>query len=289
MTAPRLSTYVRLALVAAAVGNLSACVATGGYYEPAPYYASPGYYYGDYYGDYYDYWYYPAIGGYYDPRARLYMYYEHDHWIRSHALPPHYRPYLGSHVTIHSRHDRPYEDHYKHRERYAPERYKSERYRHTPSDRKDNDIWIGAPRRPTPDRDRDDRRPDNSNRDNGNRNNGDRNRNDRDQSRDFDRNRGSDRRAAPVQQQNTERMREARTENSRDRYRDSDIRRGNDQNRGASSIQPQYRERAPAAQQPPAKTQPRKDEKQRDDKRNKNDAGSQTPQPGPYDRYNNFR
>jgi len=285
MTAPRLSIYVRLALVAAAVGNLSGCVAPGGHYEPAPYYAAPGDYYGGYYGDYYDYWYYPAIGSYYDPRARLYMYYEHDHWIRSHALPPHYRPYLGNHVTVRSPHDRPYEDHYRHRERYTPERYKSDRNENGPSVRKGEDVWIGAPRRPTPDRDRDDRRPDKSNWDNGNRNNGDRDRNGSDQNRDRD----SYRRIAPVQQQNTERARETRKENAWDRYREGDVRRGNDQDRGASSTQPQYRERAPAVQQPPAKTQPRKDEKQRDDKRNKNDAGSQTPQPGPYDRYDNFR
>lgn len=164
MTSSRASTWTRLALLAAAAVGLQACAPTGYYSEPDAYYAPDADYYGNSYGDYDDYWYYPAVGAYYDPRVSLYFYYEHDHWIHARELPAHYRPYIGRHVVVRSPHDRPYAEHYRHRERYAPDRYRNVRY--TRPDRRD-EVWIGAPRRDGPERDRHDDHRGNDRNDNG--------------------------------------------------------------------------------------------------------------------------
>ena len=147
-----LSTYTRIALVAAVAGVMTACASAPHYYDPDPYYSPRAVYY--------DYWYYPAIGGYYDPRARIYIYYEHNHWIRARALPTHVRPYLGHHVTVRSPHERPYEENPRHREHYLPERYRKP----DPAHRGDH-AWIGAPRQPSPQRDHDNRRTESGDRD----------------------------------------------------------------------------------------------------------------------------
>lgn len=139
-----LSSYARIALVAAVAMLMSACAHTRNGYEPYPYHAP--------HATYYDYWYYPAVGSYYDTRTHYYIYYEHDRWVRARALPPHLRPHLGSHVTVRSPHDRPHEQHSRHREQYVPERYRKS----SPGDRR-NDVWLGPPRKDTPARARDDR------------------------------------------------------------------------------------------------------------------------------------
>lgn len=140
MRAPPLSTSARILILTAAALVLTACAhgRDDYYYAPAPYYGSGV--------THYDYWYYPAIGCYYDPHARVYLYYEHDRWVRARALPPRLRPHLGAHVTVRVPHDRPYEEHQRHRERYKPERYRDT----VPYDR-DGDVWLGPPRRePSP-------------------------------------------------------------------------------------------------------------------------------------------
>lgn len=140
---------VRLAVLAATVIALTACAhgRDDRYYAPAPY-PAPGM-------AYHDYWYYPAIGCYYDTHAHVYIYYERDHWVRARALPPHLRPHLGRHVTVRSPHDRPYEDHDRHRQQYAPERYRDA----APGGGRP-DVWLGPPRREPAPRDRDERRRD---------------------------------------------------------------------------------------------------------------------------------
>ncbi len=152
MKSHRLSTHARIALVAAVAGVMTACASAPHYYEPGPYYSPRTVYY--------DYWYYPAIGSYYDPRARIFIYYEHDHWIRARALPTHIRPYLGHHVTVRSPHERPYEENHRHREQYLPKRYRKP----DPAHRGD-DAWIGAPRRPSPQSDREVRHTESGDRD----------------------------------------------------------------------------------------------------------------------------
>lgn len=221
MTTSRVLTAVRLALSALVAGALMACAPTRDYayesdrdyYESAPYYGP--------HAAYYDYWYYPEAGFYYDPRIRIYIYQEHDHWIRSPRLPPHLHSHRGGHVTVRSPHDRPYEDHLRHRDRYAPERddrkrydqrhydpkrydpkrYDQKRYDQQFDDRqryksdspghRDGEARIGAPRQPIPDRHpRDDRRRYDDRRDG----------NVQDQDRGRDRDHDADRRSSPALQ-----------------------------------------------------------------------------------------
>jgi hypothetical protein len=145
----RLTTCTRILLIAAIAGVMTACASAPHHYQPDPYY-SP-------HAVYYDYWYYPAIDCYYDPRTRIYIYHEQDQWIRTRALPSHVRPYLGHHVSVRSPHQRPYERNHRHRQQYLPERYT----KRDPAHRRDH-AWIGAPRQSSPPRDRDDRRPESS-------------------------------------------------------------------------------------------------------------------------------
>lgn len=146
------STFARIALVAVVAGAIMACAPVRDHREPAVYYSPRPLYY--------DYWYYPAIGSYYDPRARVYIYFEQGHWIRARELPVRVRPYLGHYVTIRSSHERPYEEHLRHREQYAPERYRAKE----PAGR-DHDVWIGVPNPPVRSRERDQRRIEPSDRD----------------------------------------------------------------------------------------------------------------------------
>lgn len=245
MKSRRLPSPVRLALMAAAVAALSACAPSRDYayerdrayyYEPEPDYYEPAEYYAPR-AEYYDYWYYPAIGAYYDPRVSVYFYYEHDHWVRSRALPPHYRSYLDHHVTVRSPHDRPYAEHNRHRQRYAPEQYRREHYKQPAHDRRNNDAWIGAPRQSNQERDRYERRQDN------------RDRNDRNQAHDRD----YDRRSASAEPQQKAPARVIRKEPARDKYRANVEPRGNQLERKSASVPQQHRERAPAAKQPPPK------------------------------------
>lgn len=253
MNASRFSTYARLALLAIAASSLSACVYNNGYHEPGSYYEPAGEYYGnyygesygdhdgDYYGDYDDYWYYPAVGAYYDPRVSLYFYYEHDHWVRARELPRHYHPHLGRHVVVRSPHDRPYAEHHRHRERYAPDRYRDERHMKPAPDRRNGDVWIGAPRRPEPERDHYERR----------RYDDDRNGNGTYRERERER----ERQPAHLQpKKDREPVRVIRKEPPQERYRDDDARRGNGRERDATSSQPRYRDQK-QIQQPKARTQ----------------------------------
>lgn len=140
-----LSTFSRTAMVAVAAVILTACVhVRDGHYEPTPHYPPQAVYY--------DYWYYPAIGCYFDIRTNYYIYFEHDRWIRVRVLPPHLRPYLGRHEIIRSPHQRPYAEHQRHQDQYPPERYKK-----TKPGEKGDDAWVGPPRTHIPDRDRRDR------------------------------------------------------------------------------------------------------------------------------------
>ena len=151
MKTRHLSTYTSIAFIAAIAGGMTACASDSLYYDPDPYY-SPRIMY-------YDFWYYPAIGAYYDPHTHIYIYYDHDHWLRARVLPPRIRPYLGHHVTVRSPHDRPYEEHHRHRQQYQPERYRERERTHH------DDVWIGAPPHQSPQHDRDDRRRDNRDQD----------------------------------------------------------------------------------------------------------------------------
>ncbi|MGD8590844.1 MAG: hypothetical protein PVG22_18630 [Chromatiales bacterium] len=144
MKSHRSSIPARIALIAAVAGLLSACVSSPYRYEPDLYHSQ--------HSVYYDYWYYPQIDSYYDPRARIYIYHEHDHWIRARTLPPRMRTHLGHHVTVRSPHDRPYEEHHRHRQQYQPERYREREHDH-----RGDESWIGAPHQQSPQRDRDDR------------------------------------------------------------------------------------------------------------------------------------
>lgn len=140
MKTNRIVASARIVVALASIGAMTACVPVYRHAEPAPYYAPRVVAY--------DYWYYPAIGTYYDPRARVYIYYEHNHWIRARVLPVHVRPYIGHYVTVRTAHDHPYDDFYKHREQYAPERYRKPDPSHH-----DKDIWLGAPRQQAPQHD----------------------------------------------------------------------------------------------------------------------------------------
>ncbi len=140
MYAYRLSNYVRIALVAAAAGVMTACAPVRDHAGPPGHHSARVLYQ--------DYWYYPAIGAYYDPRVRIYIYYEHNHWVRARNLPVHLHTYTGRHVIVHSRHERPYEEHRRHRERYAPARYAPEPEKKSPQARRARDLWVGEPRQP---------------------------------------------------------------------------------------------------------------------------------------------
>ena len=311
MKSHRLSTYARITLIAVVAVVMTACATSPGYYEPDPYY-SPRL-------AYYDYWYYPAIGAYYDPGARIYIYYEDNHWIRTRALPSRMRPYLGRHVTLRSPHDRPYEQHHRHRQRYQPERYRERDPAHH------GDVpWIGTPRQQNPQRDRNDRRSEDHDRDrNGN-----------------DRRREPERGAVPVPLRPREpptstapikrgRQAEIRREESREQDRRGDIRRNKghmkDLDRtGPNTGQPrQYRapdsrrqssktppQAVPGHRSPPTKSVPvKRDEKRQqrqnrkeetqhlyrkgDDRRGKDnndsDAASQKRQRNQFEKYEQYR
>jgi len=76
---------------------------------------------------YYDYWYYPDVQVYFDSRRGLYFYYSNNRWIETRVLPTYWRARLGSHVSIHSRYNRPYIEHGAHSRKYpphAPSRYR---------------------------------------------------------------------------------------------------------------------------------------------------------------------
>jgi hypothetical protein len=81
---------------------------------------------------YYDYWYYPDVQVYFDSRRGLYFYYSNNRWIETRVLPAYWRARLGSHVSIHSRHNRPYVEHSAHSRKYpshAPKKYRIPEYR----------------------------------------------------------------------------------------------------------------------------------------------------------------
>ena len=148
MTSSRPRTVFRLVFAGAAVA-LAGCASNGDYYygPDTAYYDQPAnhYYSGSGTGAYHertyyapashytthieqhDYWYYPEADCYYDPRVRVYMYHEHDRWVHARELPHHLRPHLSNHVVVRSRHERPYEEHAQHRERYAFSRHERER------------------------------------------------------------------------------------------------------------------------------------------------------------------
>lgn len=279
MTTQRFSLYARLALAAVAAGAISACAPTRQYYEPARYYGEPAgdyyapdreYYAPDreyyapapqysapqaYYGEYRDYWYYPAIETYYDPRVSIYIYQEHNHWVSARALPPHLRPRLGHHVTVRSPHDRPYADHHRHRERYAsgrrdPERYDADRhdgkrYKKTPPVRTRDNGRYDAPRQPLAERDRHQRRENDGNR-NWQNKNGQDNVSPRGRHPDFS--------AAPGRNKDAQRVREIRKDEPRNNRREQSARRDSHPVRDSDPVQQQYRQRAPEIRQAPAAT-----------------------------------
>lgn len=156
MRSHRLSSRARVALLVAAAGLIAACAPIR-HHPDAPRYSSP-------HTQYYDYRYYPAIDSYYDPRASVYIYFADDRWIRSRTLPAHVRPHLGHHVTIRSRHQRPYEQHRRHRGHSDPDKHRPQRNDKTRRGHRRDDVRIGLPRRATPDRDRHRQRPENGDR-----------------------------------------------------------------------------------------------------------------------------
>lgn len=224
-----LSTFSRTVMVAVAAVTLTACVHTrDDYHEPAPHYPPQVVYY--------DYWYYPAIGCYFDIRTNYYIYFEHGHWIRVRVLPPHMRPYLGRHVTVRSSHQRPYDEHKRHRDQHPPERYKQTR-----PGSKGHDVWVGPPRTEIPDRDR------------------------RDKSRDQDRSGGDTRRDGNgdhgPDQLIPERGRDDRRQDNGDRRQDNGDRRqdgqGSERNRSPGAGQRENRERVEDNKRSESRTQPR--------------------------------
>lgn len=218
----QLSIFSRTAMVAVAAVMLTACVhVRDDYYQPAPHYPPQA--------TYYDYWYYPAIGCYFDIRTNFYIYFEHGRWVRARVLPPHWRPYLGRHVIIRSPHQRPYEEHLRHRDQHPPERYKKTR----PGEQ-GHDTWVGPPRAQIPDRDRD-RRDDNRDRD----------RNGDDLRRDGNGDRGPGR-EIPV------RERDDRRQDNGDRKRNDQ---GPDRDRVPGAEQMENRERAESYRRQEPKTQ----------------------------------
>lgn len=87
-------------------------------------YVSAGYVYG---GPasmaYYDYWYYPGVSVYYDIHRHVYFYLTNGNWVQVRVLPPALRARLGHHVTVRSRHERPYMEYNSHRREYPANRY----------------------------------------------------------------------------------------------------------------------------------------------------------------------
>lgn len=182
MTSSRHHTVFHLILVGAAA-TLAGCASNGDYYygpdtayyeQPANHYyggsATSGYYERNYYSpaprytthiERHDYWYYPAADCYYDPRVRVYMYHDHGRWVRAHEPPHHLRPHLGNHVVVRSRHERPYEEHAQHRERYAFPRHERGQ-----EPRGIHQAIVGAPRSYAAERGRDERRVPNDQRGN---------------------------------------------------------------------------------------------------------------------------
>lgn len=129
-------------LVAAGLGG---CVAPRGYYSGAYVYSGP-----QDSGAYFNYWYYPGLRVYYDVQRHIYFYPRNGGWVRTRELPPPMKDRLGHHVTIHSRHERPYLDDSAHRREYPARRY-------TPPAKKIPDQYRY---RPQYDRDRYDSRRD---------------------------------------------------------------------------------------------------------------------------------
>ena len=182
MTSSRHHAVFRLILAGAAVA-LAGCASNGDYYygpdtayydQPANHYyggsGTSGYYERNYYSpaprytthiEQHDYWYYPAADCYYDPRVRVYMYHDHGRWVRAHEPPHHLRPHLSNHVVVRSRHERPYEEHAQHRERYARhERGPEPRGIHQAiaSQPRAKEVRRGAPHSSATERGRDERR-----------------------------------------------------------------------------------------------------------------------------------
>ena len=220
MKSYHLSTSARIALIATVAAVMTACTSAPGYYDPGPYYLPRVVYY--------DYWYYPAIGAYYDPVAHIYIYHEHNHWIRARTLPPRIRPYLGQHVTVRSPHDRPYEEHHRHREQHQPERYRKRDPVHHGAD-----AWIGAPRQQSPQRERDDRRIERHDRD----------RNVNDRRREPERGTGPvppryrepAASTAPIKREDKTHQPETSRGESREQYRSGDVRRNNERQKDYGS------------------------------------------------------
>jgi hypothetical protein len=247
-----LSTFSRTAMAAVAAVALTACVhVRDGHYEPTPHYPPQAVYY--------DYWYYPAIGCYFDIRTNYYIYFEHDRWIRVRVLPPHLRPYLGRHVIIRSPHQRPYAEHQRHQDQYPPERYKK-----TKPGEKGNDAWVGPPRTQIPDRDRRDRSRDQDRnggdmrRDgNGDRGPGAGQRENRERAEDYKRQepktqsqeapgrREPDAITAPARPPYKASEQENRKEAPQKRDRDASERRGDDRNKDANESKPGEERRSP--------------------------------------------
>lgn len=156
-----LSSYARIVVVVTAAVVLSACAHGPDYHRPAPSYESRA--------TYYNYRYYPEADYYYDTRARVYIYYEHNHWVRARSLPPRMRSHSGRHVDIRSPHERPYEDRRHHREQYAPDRHRSERSNNMKPDDRRPISRPHAEHRDMPNRDRYDSHKESKHRDrNGN-------------------------------------------------------------------------------------------------------------------------
>lgn len=110
--------FVRVLIIALVGIGLGGCVAPRGYYSGAYIYSSPpaG-------GAYFNYWYYPGTRVYYDIQRHVYFYPRNGGWVRTRDLPPPMKARLGHHITIHSRHERPYLDDNTHRREYPANRY----------------------------------------------------------------------------------------------------------------------------------------------------------------------
>jgi hypothetical protein len=76
----------------------------------------------------YDYWYYPNVQVYYNYNTGMYFYLGSGGvWITTRTLPPRLRYRLGSHVSIHSRYQRPYREYHQHRRSYPPRKRDNDR------------------------------------------------------------------------------------------------------------------------------------------------------------------
>jgi len=77
----------------------------------------------------YDYWYYPDVQVYYNYSSGMYFYLGTGGvWIETRTLPPTLRYRLGSHISIHSRYQRPYREYEEHRRAYPPRQREKERH-----------------------------------------------------------------------------------------------------------------------------------------------------------------